>query len=118
MPSRSRRGGGAASSCSGRCNSREARLAADLDGPAYEWAAHYRPDRFERAALRPYISARHSYATQMAAGVWALHGVRPRVEYAAALLLPDRTYLREREGSYVKRWARALEIGRRSRNAR
>ena len=43
--------------------------------------------------------------------------VPPRVEYAAALLLPDRTYLREREGSYVKRWVRAIEIGRRSKDA-
>ena len=81
------------------------RLAADLDGPLYDWAARYRPDRFERAALRSYTST-GSYATQMAAGVWALRGFRPRVEYAAALLLPDRTYLREREGSYVKRWVR------------
>ena len=93
------------------------RLAADLDGPLYDWAARYRPDRFERAALRSYTSTRRSYATQMAAGVWALRGFRPRVEYAAALLLPDRTYLREREGSYVKRWVRAIEIGRRSKDA-
>jgi hypothetical protein len=93
------------------------RLAADLDGPLYDWAARYRPDRFERAALRPYTSSSRSYATQMAAGVWALRGFRPRVEYAAALLLPDRTYLREREGSYVKRWARAIEIGRRTKDA-
>jgi hypothetical protein len=52
----------------------------------------------------------------MAAGIWALRGLRPRVEYAAALLLPDRTYLGEREGSYVKRWVRAIEVGRRSKD--
>jgi Uncharacterised nucleotidyltransferase len=92
------------------------RLPADFDGPLFDWAAHYRPDRFERAALRSYTSTSRSYATQMAAGVWALRGLRPRVEYAAALLLPDRTYLRERDGSYVKRWVRAIEVGRRSRD--
>ncbi len=93
------------------------RLAADFAGPLYDWATRYRPDRFERAALRPYTSSSRSYATQMAVGVWALRGFRPRVDYAAALLLPDRTYLREREGSYIKRWVRAIEIGRRSRDA-
>ncbi len=83
------------------------RLTADLDGPLYVWAERYRPDRFERAALRPYTSAGRSYAAQMAAGMWALRGFRARVEYATALLVPDRSYVRDREGSYVKRWARA-----------
>jgi hypothetical protein len=95
-----------------------ARLPADLAGPLYAWADTFRPDRFERAALRPYTSTSRSYAAQMAAGMWALRGFRPRVEYAAALLVPDRSYVREREGSYVKRWVRAIDIGRRSKDAR
>jgi hypothetical protein len=91
------------------------RLSAAVEGPLVDWAHSYVPDHFERTALRPYVSASRSYAAQMAAGMWALHGIRPRLEYGAALLLPDRSYVQEREGSYVRRWKHALSLARRSR---
>jgi hypothetical protein len=94
------------------------RLPASIDGPLADWADTYVPDRFERAALRPYVTASRSYAAQMAAGMWALEGIRPRLEYASALLLPDRDYVHEREGSYVRRWKHALSLARRSRGSR
>ena len=93
------------------------RLSADLDGPLYEWAERYQPDRFETTALRSYTTERRSYAGQMATGVWALRGMRARAAYGAALLVPDRSYVAEREGSYVRRWARALTLVRPSRSA-
>jgi Uncharacterised nucleotidyltransferase len=89
-------------------------LRADLASPLYEWADRYVPDRFERAAMRPYAEGGRSYAAQMAAGMWALRGIRTRVAYGGALLFPDRHYVREREGGYVRRWARALSLARRS----
>ena len=95
-----------------------ARLPVELPGPFLDWAGAYEPDRFERAAMRPYVSDRRSYAAQMATGIWALDGIRPRVQYVVALLLPDREYLRARDGSYVRRWRRALGIARDSNRAR
>jgi hypothetical protein len=89
-----------------------ARLPIATDHPWFAWAARYRPDRFERNALRPYTDAGASYAAQMAMGWWALRGVRPRIEYTAALLVPDRNYLGERDGSYPRRWRRALDLAR------
>ena len=84
--------------------------------PLYSWAEQYRPDRFEETALRSYASGRSSYAGQMATGVWALRGVRARVAYGAALLVPDRHYVAEREGTYVRRWVRAWSLVRPSRS--
>jgi hypothetical protein len=89
------------------------RLPITTDEPWFAWAARYRPDRFERNALRPYTEAGASYAAQMAMGWWALHGMRPRIEYTTAMLVPDRTYLGERDGSYARRWRRALDLARR-----
>ncbi len=94
-----------------------ARLRAELTGPLYSWAERYRPDRFEETALRSYANGRSSYAGQMATGVWALRGVRARVAYGAALLVPDRRYVAEREGTYVRRWVRAWSLVRPSRSA-
>jgi len=94
-----------------------ARLRAELTGALYSWAERYRPDRFEESALRSYANGRSSYAGQMATGVWALRGVRARVAYGAALLVPDRRYVAEREGTYVRRWVRAWSLARPSRSA-
>ncbi len=66
------------------------------------------------ARTRPKAAA---YAGQMATGVWALRGMRTRAAFGAALLVPDRSYVAEREGSYVRRWARALTLVRPSRSA-
>ena len=40
-----------------------------------------------------------------------------RVAYGAALLVPDRRYVAEREGTYVRRWVRAWSLVRPSRSA-
>ena len=86
------------------------RLPADLAGPLYAWAERYRPDRFETTALRSYTTEGSSYAGQMATGVWALRGVRAarRVRCRAARAGPHATS-RNAKGSYVRRWARALD---------
>jgi len=90
------------------------RLSVVLPRRLGEWAERYTADRFERTAMRPYVSTGHSYAAQMATGLWAVRGVRARAAYGAALLIPDRRYVREREGGYVRRWRRALKLGRRA----
>jgi len=86
-------------------------LAAPIDGSLVEWAASYRPDRFERLALAAYTSERASYAVQAATGIWALGSWRDQAAYSGALLLPSREYLSEREGSYLRRWRRAVRLG-------
>ena len=53
----------------------------------------------QTTAARLPVSDRRSYAAQMATGVWALDGIRPRVEYVVALLFPDREYLRRAIGA-------------------
>ncbi|MGH8977607.1 MAG: nucleotidyltransferase family protein [Acidimicrobiia bacterium] len=94
-----------------------ARLPATLSGPLYSWADTYCADRFETSALRAHTAPDTSYASQMATGVWALRGVRARAAYGAALLLPDRQYIAEREGSYLRRFAHALSLVRPSRSS-
>ena len=39
------------------------------------------------------------------------------IAYGAALLVPDRRYVAEREGTYVRRWVRAWSLARPSRSA-
>jgi hypothetical protein len=87
-------------------------LGVEVDGSLGAWAARYEPDRFERAALRVYVSEQRSYAAQAAAGIWALPGLGARVSYAGALLFPSAEYLQERDGSYRSRWRRALVLAR------
>lgn len=94
------------------------RLPIEVPQPLREWAEAYRPDRFERAALAVYVSPDASYAARAATGVWALHGLRRRLAYASALLVPGRSYLRERDVTYLQRWRRARELHRRWRQAR
>jgi hypothetical protein len=81
-------------------------------GPLLPWASAYEPDRFERMALRVHTDPYASYASQAAAGVWAVRGVRSRAAYLRALLLPSAGYLEERDGTYRHRLARALAHGR------
>ncbi len=93
-------------------------LPIEVPQPLRDWTDSYRPDAFERAALAVYISPDASYAARAATGVWALRGIRRKVAYARALLVPTRSYLRERDGTYVQRWRRALQLQRRWRQAR
>jgi hypothetical protein len=90
----------------------------EVPQPLRAWTDSYRPDAFERAALAVYVSPDATYAARAATGVWALHGTRRKLAYARALLMPTRSYLRERDGSYVQRWQRALQLQRRWRQAR
>jgi hypothetical protein len=81
------------------------------DHALLRWARAYEPDRFERTALHAYVGRNRSYATQSAAGLFALHGVRARAEYARAMLFPGRAYTRSR-GGYVARFRRSARIAR------
>jgi hypothetical protein len=91
------------------------RLPAALDGRLYRWAEQYEPDRFETAALRAYTAKDTSYAQQTATGLRAIRGLRNRAAYGLALLIPERRYVAEREGSYLRRWVHALSLLRPSR---
>jgi hypothetical protein len=84
-----------------------------LRGALIEWADEYRPDTFERAALETYTATGARYDAQAAAGLAAIRGIRQKVAYAGALLFPSRSYLRQRERSYTRRWLRALHLQRR-----
>jgi hypothetical protein len=86
-------------------------LGVDIGGPWYDWSHSYQPDRFERAALHVHTST-SGYATKAATGLWAIKGYRERFAYAAALALPSRAYLRERDGSYRKRVTRSVRLAR------
>src|SRR4051794_21779219 len=64
-------------------------------GPFSKWAADYRPSTRERWSLRAYLTPARSY-TRPAASLLVIRGVRPRVRYARALLVPQRDYLASR----------------------
>ena len=91
-------------------NLTRSRLPAVFDGPLIAWADAYVPDSFERTAVEAYVGAHASYAARAATGVWALPGLRRKVAYAGALLVPTRSYLRERDASYSRRWLRAIGL--------
>ena len=75
-----------------------------------EWARSYEPTSFERRALRAYIGPGRSYARQALAGFQAVRGARAKAAYARALLAPDPAYVHERDGSYLRRFARAARL--------
>jgi Uncharacterised nucleotidyltransferase len=74
------------------------------------WARAYEPTTFDRQALHAYVGADRSYARQAVAGLHALHGFRANIKYAAALLVPNREYLRTRDGDYLRRARRGLRL--------
>jgi hypothetical protein len=90
-------------------------LPAPIDSDLMTWAEQYRPDSFERRALHVYRSAERSYAAQVAAGLFAVRGVRSRAAYVRALLLPHRSYLRGRDATYWRRARRGVSLVRRAR---
>lgn len=87
-------------------------LGVPIPEPLGGWSRTYRPAPLERAALRSSLPSSGGYGRQAAAGLLLLRGARARLRYAAALLLPDRAYLDERDGSYVRRWRRAVGLAR------
>jgi Uncharacterised nucleotidyltransferase len=76
------------------------------------WARSQERSEFEQRALRAYVSADRSYASQAVAGLQAVRSPRAKVRYATALLVPNRAYVRIREGSYRRRVRRALQLFR------
>ena len=76
------------------------------------WARSHECSLFERRALHAYVGSDRSYPRQAVAGLHAVRGVRDKARYATALLVPNRTYVRIREGSYRRRVRRALRLFR------
>jgi hypothetical protein len=71
------------------------------------WAAGYEPSGVERRALRAY-GERASYAAKSYAALRVLPGFRARAAYAAALIMPRRSYLGDRHVGYASRLQRGL----------
>lgn len=78
--------------------------------PLFEWAANHVAPAAQRRALRAYTSSNRSYARQAMAALPAIRGVRRRGSYMRAMLFPDRSYVRDRDGSQLSRWLRMARI--------
>lgn len=89
-----------------------ATLGVRIPEPLGGWSRSHRPPRVERVALQSSLPSSGGYGRQAAAGLLLLRGARARMRYARALLLPDRAYLDERDGSYARRWRRAVGLAR------
>ena len=85
-------------------------FALDATPEVVRWARHHDCSVFEQRALHSYVRSDRSYARQAVAGLNALRRVGDKARYASALLLPNRTYVRTREGSYRRRARRALRL--------
>jgi GNAT superfamily N-acetyltransferase len=85
-------------------------FALDTTNEVVRWAREHECSAFERQALQAYVGSDSSYARQTVAGLWALHSVRAKVAYAAALLVPTRPYVRTRDGGYGRRAGRAVRL--------
>jgi hypothetical protein len=77
---------------------------------ALQWLENLMPTSFERRALRCYMPPRRSYASQAVAGLHAVRGPRAKTDYARSLLLPRRSYLATRDGTYRRRFRRGLRL--------
>ena len=86
----------------------------DVESPLTGWAWAHRPDRFERRALPAYHGPQAGYRRKVVATLPAIDGLRNRARFLAALLIPDRAYLREREGTTGRRLGTALTEWRRA----
>lgn len=84
----------------------------DLDGtiPLVAWAERQVLSRGDRRTMDLYRGG--DSAALAAAGVFFVPGARERCRYARMLLMPDRSYLDEREGTYVERWRHAARLVR------
>ena len=74
------------------------------------WVREYEPSNFERWALGSYFGSRPSYARQAVGGLWAIPSVPRKFAYARALLMPTGSYIRERDGSYLRRLGRGFHV--------
>lgn len=67
------------------------------------------PSRRERRAMEAYTTSRRDRGGKALATVRAIRGVRAKVAYIGALVVPDRAFLKLRAGSdarpsYLRRW--------------
>jgi hypothetical protein len=79
-------------------------------GPLADWARQFTTSRVDRWRMRSYSGGGNRYAAQAAATFWVLPRVRDRIAYASALAFPGRSYLRDRDDSYVRRLARSTSL--------
>lgn len=86
------------------------RFELDSGAPLISWARRHEPAAAQRRALRAYTSADRSYARQALAALPALRGTRARAAYLRAMLLPDRGYVADRDGSQRQRWLRMARV--------
>jgi hypothetical protein len=79
--------------------------------PSWELIAGERPSRRERKALEAFTTERRDRGGSARAALGAIPGIRGKVAYARALLLPSRDFLAFRlgpEASYHRRWRTPL----------
>ncbi len=76
--------------------------------PAARWLRETAVDRRERRVLAAYLTERRTRGGTALSSLRAIRGLRPKVAYVRAMLVPDREFLRARardgRGSYVRRW--------------
>ncbi len=72
----------------------------------------YQPSRRDQWRLSSYDSGASRFDRQSAATFWELRSFRDRAEYAVALALPARTYLRARDSTYSERLRRSMSLAR------
>jgi Uncharacterised nucleotidyltransferase len=82
------------------------------------WAFAHDADRYQARALTAYLGFGRSYARQAMSGVSALHSPTEKVAYVRTLLVPQRGYVQDRDGSYTLRLRRAVQVFNESRRAR
>lgn len=78
------------------------------DHELVSWAADHRGPLRQRVALTAYRSRRRSYGLQILSALPAIDGVRGRVDFLRALLVPDRAFVDDRQESQVARWRRVV----------
>jgi hypothetical protein len=79
--------------------------------PGWDASAADRPSRKERRALEAFTTERRNHGGSARAALGAIPGLRAKVAYARALLLPSRDFLAFRLGSdasYLRRWRTPL----------
>jgi hypothetical protein len=82
-------------------------------GALDEWAQAYEPSGRERRALAAYRTTDPTYAGKSFAAVPAIPGLRDKLAFVYALVLPAREYRVNRQERTFQRWRRgATQIGR------